>query len=207
MNEMPDIFELVARPRAGALFVFAGPSGAGKTTLCRELAAAVPGLAFSVSHTTRAPRDGEADGRDYYFVADEVFGRMVAAGEFAEHAVVHGRRYGTSRAELDHLSAAGADVLLDIDVQGAAQIRARYPAAVAAFVLPPSMDELRARLLRRGQNDAADIERRMAQAEVELAEAPTFDYFVVNGDLAAAVAAARAIVLAERQRLPGRRKR
>jgi guanylate kinase len=195
-----DIFELVTRRRPGCLFVFTGPSGAGKSTICRALVKEVSGISFSVSHTTRPPRPDEADGRDYYFVSDEDFASLLEEGRFVEHATVHGYRYGTSRDQLDEKADRG-DVILDVDVQGASQLRKRYPAAASVFILPPSLDELRNRLLARGYNDQKDIERRVSQAGAEIRSAVDFDYFVVNVRLEDAVAAAKCIIEAERHNL------
>jgi guanylate kinase len=195
-----DILELVTRKRPGCLFVFTGPSGAGKSTICRALVKEVSGISFSVSHTTRPPRPDEADGRDYYFVSDEDFASLLEEGRFVEHATVHGYRYGTSRDQLDEKADRG-DVILDVDVQGASQLRKRYPAAASVFILPPSLDELRNRLLARGYNDQKDIERRVSQAGAEIRSAVDFDYFVVNVRLEDAVAAAKCIIEAERHNL------
>ncbi len=201
MTENWDIYAVLKRPRYGKLFVFSGPSGAGKTTICRSLVARDRSLVFSVSHTTRPPRDDEVEDRDYRFVTPAAFEALVRERGFAEYAEVHGHRYGTARASLETAMFAGADVLLDIDVQGAAQVREKYRDAVLAFVLPPSREVLRERLTSRGQNDAADIERRITQAEVELAAARDFHYFVINDRLEEAVAAAAAVIKAERCRI------
>jgi guanylate kinase len=203
MNDDVNVFDLLLAPPPGNLFVFAGPSGAGKSSICQGLLAGLPDVEFSVSHTTRAPRPGEGEGRDYYFVSDEEFERIVAAGGFAEHAGVFGHRYGTSREQLGRKLDRG-DVLLDIDVQGAAQIREAYPDAVSVFVLPPSLEDLRARLIARNQNAPDDVARRLARAEVEMTEALHFDYAVVNDELDRAVEIAAAIITAERHRLTRR---
>jgi guanylate kinase len=200
MTSDVDIFEMVTRKRPGCLFVFTGPSGAGKSTICRVLMKEVSGISFSVSHTTRPPRPDESDGRDYYFVSEEEFASLSKDGRFVEHATVHGYRYGTSRDQLDEKAARG-DVILDVDVQGASQLRKRYPAAASVFILPPSLDELRNRLLARGYNEPEDVERRISQAEAEVRAAVGFDYFVVNEVLDDAVAAAKCIVEAERHNL------
>ncbi|HUV86293.1 MAG TPA: guanylate kinase [bacterium] len=198
-----DIFTLIRKKRPGCLFVFTGPSGTGKSTICRAVLKDVSGISFSVSHTTRQPRPDEVDGRDYYFVSEKDFESLVKEGRFVEYAAVHGYRYGTSRDQLEEKLGRG-DALLDVDVQGASQIRARYPSAPSVFILPPSLDELRARLVARGQNDPADIERRISQAELEVREAVDFDYFVVNDSLEDAVAAAKSIIEAERHSLSRR---
>ncbi len=204
MSEKGDIYALLARPRPGRLFVFAGPSGAGKTTVCRALLDDVPGTAFSISHTTRPRRNDEVEGRDYFFIAEGDFAELVRRNGFVEHAEVHGYHYGTAREQLEGHIAAGRDVLLDIDVQGASQIREKFPAATLVFLLPPSLADLRARLTARGQDEPAEIERRLAQAAAELSAAEGFDYVIINDRLAAAAAAARHIILAERQRIPKR---
>jgi guanylate kinase len=197
------ILESLNGPRPGCLFVFAGPSGAGKSTVCRELVRALPDIGFSVSHTTRPPRGDEVDGIHYFFVSEETFDRMAADDEFAEFAAVHGHKYGTSRAEVDKNIGQG-DLLLDIDVQGAAQIRARYPAATLVFIVPPSLEELRARLEARKQNDPEDIAGRVAVAKAEISVAREFDYFIINDRLDDAVEAAENIIKAERQRVSRR---
>lgn len=186
--------------RKGLLFVLSAPSGAGKTSISRELLARHPDLRESISYTTRLPRAGERDGVDYHFVSRELFDRMVTDGAFAEWAEVHGNRYGTARATLLQAAEKGCDVLLDIDVQGAAQLRSSGLEGVSIFVLPPSMAELRQRLAARNTDSAEVIERRMKNAGSEIREAARFDYIVVNDDLAKAVAAVQAIMIAEKVR-------
>lgn len=184
----------------GSLYIVSAPSGAGKTSLIRAVLAAEPGLCVSVSHTTRAPRPGEVDGRDYHFVDEPRFMAMVAAGEFLEHARVFDHYYGTgARAVLD-LLAAGRDVILEIDWQGARQISRLEPAAVKVFILPPSLETLRERLAARGQDAPEVIERRMCDALAEVSHYPEYDYIVVNGDFAGAVEDLRAVVRARRLR-------
>jgi guanylate kinase len=184
----------------GILFVLSAPSGAGKTSISRELLARQPGLRQSVSFTTRPMRSGEQEGVDYHFVTSTQFEQMVAEGAFAEWAEVHGNRYGTARATLQRAAEEGRDVLLDIDVQGAAQLRASGLAGVFIFILPPSMAELRQRLAGRNTDSAEIIERRMQNAVNEIREAVHFDYIVVNDDLARAVATVEAIMIAEKAR-------
>jgi len=203
MTEHVKVLERLNERRPGCLFVFAGPSGAGKSTVCRALLEALPDVDFSVSHTTRRPRGDEAEGRHYFFVSDGTFDRMVREDEFAEYATVHGHRYGTSRDEIEK-KLAQADVLLDIDVQGAAQIRAQYPTATLVFIVPPSLEELRARLENRKQNHPRDIERRVAVAKVEISAVGDFDYFIVNDSLEDAVDTAKCIIKAERRRVSRR---
>lgn len=186
--------------KSGILFVLSAPSGAGKTTIFRELLARQKDLRESVSYTTRPMRAGEQDGIDYHFVSREQFDQMVDEGAFAEWAEVHGNRYGTARLTLRQAGENGQDVLLDIDVQGAAQLRASGLEGVFIFVLPPGMAELRQRLSGRNTDSPEVIERRMTNAVSEIREAARFDYIVVNDNLAQAVATVQAIVLAEKAR-------
>jgi guanylate kinase len=186
--------------RRGTLFVVSAPSGAGKTTLCRELRKRVPGLAYSISVTTRAPRVGEIDGVDFHFVDEARFQAMVAAGEFAEHAVVHGHRYGTRATALAEALGHGTDVLLDIDTQGAAQLRAHAAEAVLIFIVAPSLKDLELRLRERRSDNETEIARRLARANEEIALWRRYDYLVVNRDVKEALDALEAIVVAERSR-------
>jgi guanylate kinase len=186
--------------RRGTLFVVSAPSGAGKTTLCRELRDRVPGLAYSISVTTRAPRPGERDGVDFDFVDEARFGAMVDAGEFAEHAVVHGHRYGTRASTLEHALAGGTDVLLDIDTQGAARLKAHAPEAVLIFIVAPSMKDLEQRLRERRSDNETEITRRLARAREEIALWRRYDYLIVNRDVKDALDQLEAIVTAERTR-------
>ncbi|MCM2264340.1 MAG: guanylate kinase [Desulfuromonadales bacterium] len=184
----------------GLLFVLSAPSGAGKTSIFRELLARQPGLRESISFTTRAMRAGERDGIDYHFVSRDQFDRMVAQGAFAEWAEVHGNCYGTAKSTLLQAAEEGRDVLLDIDVQGAAQLRASGLEGVFIFILPPGMAELRQRLSGRNTDSAEVIERRMTNAVSEIRTAACFDYIVVNDDLERAIATVQAIVIAEKVR-------
>jgi guanylate kinase len=186
--------------RRGTLFVVSAPSGAGKTTLCREIRHRVPGVAYSISVTTRAPRAGEVPGADFEFVDEARFRAMIAAGEFAEHAVVHGHLYGTRASTLERALSAGRDVLLDIDTQGAAQLKEHAPEAVLIFVVAPSMRELEQRLRERGSNNEADIKVRLARAREEIALWRKYDYLIVNRDVKEALDQLEAIVVAERGR-------
>ncbi len=188
-------------PRSG-LFVIAAPSGAGKTSLVNALLAADPALGLSVSATTRPPRDGERDGIDYRFISSAEFQAAVRRGEFLEHAEVFGHHYGTRQADLEALATVGRDAVLEIDWQGARQVRVARPDCVAVFIVPPSLDALRQRLVRRGLDDAAVIEQRMRAARDELSHWPEFDYLVVNEDFATALADLSAIVRAWRLRRP-----
>lgn len=188
----------------GGLFIVSAPSGGGKTSLTRAL---VPCLAevrinavVSVSYTTRAPRPGEQDGIHYHFVSDEVFRRMIAQGEFLEHAEVFGRLYGTGRAKTEGLLANGCDVILDIDWQGARQVKAQLPAATGVFILPPSAVELQRRLRGRGQDSEEVIAARMAEAHAEMVHCTEYDYLIVNEDFDRALAEMAAIFHCHRLR-------
>ena len=184
----------------GILFILSAPSGAGKTTISRKAVAEIPGLEMSVSATTRAPRSGERLGVDYHFLSREEFERRRDAGEFAESARVHDHFYGTPKAPIETALANGRDMLLDIDVQGARQMRERYPEAVAVFVLPPSEQELERRLRSRGTDPEEVIRRRLERAKAEMKEAPAYDHRIVNQDVAESVRAFADIVARERAR-------
>ena len=181
----------------GLLFILSAPSGAGKTSISRRLQKE-DGMALSVSHTTRAPRPGEIHGRDYFFADEDEFQKMADTGKFLESAVVHGGRYGTDARWVREQTQSGRDVLLEIDWQGASQVRRRIDGAVSVFVMPPSPDALQERLIRRGQDSAATIAKRMKNAEEEIRHAGEFDYVIINDDLNSAVADFRAIVRAAR---------
>jgi guanylate kinase len=181
------------------VFVITGPSGVGKGTLIRGLMERRPCLRLSVSATTRRPRAGERDGVDYHFLSPEEFDRRVAAGEFVEHAHYAGRRYGTLRSELEERLRAGVPVVLEIEVQGARQVRAAMPEAVQVFIAPPSQQALRERLIGRATDDSEEVERRLQVAEQELAARPEFAHVVVNDRLEDALAQLTAIVAAELQ--------
>jgi guanylate kinase len=168
---------------APKVFVITGPSGVGKGTLIRGLLERVPELELSVSATTRAPRPGEEDGVDYHFLTSERFESRVNAGDFVEHASYSGNRYGTLRSELERRLAAGAGVVLEIEVQGARQVRASMPDAVAVFIAPPSLDALRARLVGRGTDSPEQVDERLRTAERELEAQPEFGHVVVNDRL------------------------
>ena len=165
------------------VFVITGPSGVGKGTLIRGLMERVPKLELSVSATTRAPRPGERDGVDYHFLTREEFNGRVKRGEFVEHADYAGRSYGTLRSELEARVAAGVPVVLEIEVQGARQVRAAMPEALQVFIAPPSLPALRTRLVGRGTDDHAEVERRLKVAEEELTAQPEFAHVVVNDRL------------------------
>jgi guanylate kinase len=165
------------------IFVITGPSGVGKGTLIRGLMERLPGLALSISATTRPPREGERDGVDYYFLSPEEFERHVQTGDFVEHADYAARRYGTLRSELARRMERGSAVVLEIEVQGARQVRRSVPDAVQVFIAPPSLDALRTRLIGRGTDDHEEVERRLRVAEQELEAQPEFAHVVVNDRL------------------------
>jgi guanylate kinase len=179
------------------VFVITGPSGVGKGTLIRGLMERLPQLQLSVSATTRSPRPGERDGVDYHFLTRHEFDRRVREGAFVEHADYAGRSYGTLRSELEDRVRAGVPVVLEIEVQGARQVRAAMPEAVQVFVAPPSLAALRTRLIGRGTDDAAEVERRLQVAEQELAAQPEFAHVVVNDRLDDALERLGAIAAAE----------
>jgi guanylate kinase len=179
------------------VFVITGPSGVGKGTLIRGLMERLAQLELSVSATTRAPRPGEQDGIDYHFLSSEEFERHVQAGDFVEHADYAGRRYGTLRSELERRLADGAPVVLEIEVQGARQVRAAMPEAVQVFIAPPSLDALRTRLIGRGTDGAEEVERRLGVAEQELTARDEFAHVVVNDRLENALEELVAIVAGE----------
>ena len=189
----------------GDLFILSAPSGAGKTTLIRRMmegpVGREGGVVFSVSHTTRAPREGERDGVDYHFVSTERFEAMIAAGEFLEWEEVHGRYYGTSEGEVAPRLEAGLDVVLDIDVKGAETVLARDREAIGIFVLPPSYEALEARLRRRGLDDPAEIARRLAVSLWEIRRYDRYEYVIINRDVERASEALASVILARRHRV------
>lgn len=188
----------------GILLILSGPSGVGKGTVGKQLLARSGGsMVFSVSCTTRAPREGETEGKDYFFITEEEFSRMIEAGEFLEYMNVFGKNhYGTPRKYVEEQINAGRDVLLDIDVNGAMSVKTNFPEAVAIMLVPPSMKELRSRLEGRGTEDAEAVERRLAEAKKELSFMPRYDYIVVNDDLDVAVAQCEQVIESARLR-PG----
>lgn len=185
---------------SGLLFVITAPSGAGKSSLIDALLKDDPRLRLSVSYTTRAPRPGEMNGREYHFVDDKTFVAMLERGEFLESAEVHGFRYGTSQAVIREALARGQDLVLEIDWQGAQQVRKLLPACVGVFILPPSVEELERRMRARGQDADAVIRRRMASAAEEMSHAPEFNYVIINKDFEIAKQDLQAIVRVERLR-------
>ena len=186
--------------REGVLYVISAPSGAGKTTLCKEIIDIFPNLRHSVSYTTRPPRTGEVHGRDYFFVGQEEFARMVQAAEFAEWAEVHGNLYGTSLATLKECRSQGIDLILDIDCQGARQLKGRFEGGVYIFVLPPSIDELRRRLDNRSSDAPEVIERRINNAAGEIKESRWYDYIIVNDKFSEAAEQLKSVLIAEQCR-------
>jgi guanylate kinase len=179
--------------KRGHLYVIAAPSGAGKTSLLKALMARRPGVAFSVSCTTRKPRSDEQDGRDYHFISRDDFERLVAAGEFVEHADVFGNRYGTQRSVVEAALAEGRELILEIDWEGARQVRERLPEAVQIFILPPSRAELESRLRKRGSDSQEAIARRLRESAIEMSHWRDFDYVIVNRDFDEALARLEAV--------------
>jgi guanylate kinase len=183
---------------SGDLFVVVAPSGAGKTSLVNAMLEVERGIRLSVSYTTRAPREGEVEGREYHFIPREAFEKMIAAGDFLEHANVYGNYYGTSRRWIEAQLAGEHDVLLEIDWQGALQVRRLFPRMVGIFILPPSLGELRRRLTARGKDSLEVIEKRMASAREEISHVLEFEYIIVNEQFDVALADLQAVVRAAR---------
>ncbi len=183
--------------KEGLLFVVTGASGTGKTTLCRAMLKIFPHLHFSVSYTTRSQRAGDMNGKDYYFISKEEFQKMINGGGFAEWAEIYGQRYGTSKKILEKVREEGRDVILDIDGQGARQLRDKDLRAVFIFILPPSWAELERRLAGRKTEEKAALEERLRKARAEMAEAGWYDYIIVNEELEKAQKQLEAIILAE----------
>jgi len=186
---------------SGALFIVSSPSGGGKTSLVKALLESEPEVRLSVSHTTRAPRPGEVNGRAYHFVALPEFERMQQAGEFLESAVIYGNRYGTSQKWIERERAEGRDVLLEIDWQGALQVRRLMRQVVSIFILPPSLEVLESRLKGRAQDSAETIARRLAAAREEISHVAEYDYVIINDDFNRAALDLRSIIRAERLKL------
>jgi len=187
-------------PDQGALFVVTGASGTGKTTLVQAALSTVPGIGFSVSATTRAPRSGEQDGVDYHFIGPEIFDAKATAGEFLESAIVYGQQYGTLRAPVEAAISSGQSILLDIDTQGAAQVRTAMPDAVTIFILPPSIATLAQRLRARATDTPEIIDLRIREAQLQIGECGQFDYLIVNDHLQSAQDQFAAILVAELRR-------
>ena len=190
----------------GNLYVVAAASGTGKSSLVKAWREADPQLELSVSHTTRAPRGQEIDGREYHFVSHEEFDRLVAADAFVEWAQVHGNRYGTSRQEIENRIAAGADIVLEIDFQGALQIKSQFPGAVLIFILPPSWPELRARLQHRNEDSEQTIALRMRNAAAEVAQVDRFDFIIINDLFERALSDLKTIAQAQRLKVAVQRR-
>ncbi len=182
----------------GSIFIVSAPSGAGKTTLCKMLIQSMPDIIHSISYTTRPPRPGEVDGKDYYFVKEDRFLEMVRKGEFLEWAEVHGNLYGTSKQKLLETINNGTDVILDIDVQGASQIRAQQIDATFIFILPPSMEVLKERLTKRQTDTEEIIQRRLQKAREEIKQYRSYDYVIINDELEVALEQLKAVVLSQR---------
>jgi guanylate kinase len=191
----------------GTLYIVAAPSGAGKSSLVNTVLAKEPGIALSISFTSRAPRPGERHAQHYHFVDKAAFERMIAAGDFFEHALVHGDYKGTARQSVEPQLAAGKDVLLEIDWQGARQVREQMPDCVSVFILPPSIDALQQRMRNRGQDTEAVIAKRLAAAREEMSHVGEFDFVIVNEHFDAAAAELRAIFVAQRLRQPTQARR
>ncbi len=186
--------------REGILFVISAPSGAGKTSLCKEIVRMVPNLKYSISYTTRERRKGEVNGVDYYFVSEEEFNRMIEADMFAEWAEVHGNKYGTPITILEENKRNGVDLILDIDTEGAKKIKSRYKEGVYIFLLPPSFNDLKERLIKRETDTPYTIERRLRDALLEIEQIEFYDYVIVNRDFGEALSDLRSIIIAERHR-------
>jgi len=186
--------------REGLILILSAPSGAGKTSLCRELFKTFPDMKESVSFTTRKPRHGEIDGEDYYFVSREVFEQMVADDAFAEWAVVHGNMYGTALKTLEDARKNGIDMVLDIDCQGALKLKEQFDGGIYVFILPPSMAELRRRLESRSSDEQDVIERRIVRAADEIKESRWYDYIIINDNFEVASSELAAIITAHRRK-------
>ena len=184
----------------GTLFVVSSPSGGGKGTIIRHVLDVVPNLSYSVSFTTRAPRQCEVNGREYFFVSRPIFDEMVAAGEFLEWACVHGNYYGTARRQVAEETSAGVDIVLEVDVQGAASVRQLSLDAVSIFILPPSYEVLRERLIARGTDTPEQLEVRLRNAPDELRQYSAFDYVIINDEVERAAGQLASIIYAERAR-------
>jgi guanylate kinase len=184
--------------REGIIFIISGPSGGGKTTLTGKVMEELDKLRFSVSCTTREPREGEVEGRDYTFISESEFMDMVRENKFAEYANVYGHLYGTPIVQLEMAKKTGVDLILDIDVQGARQIREKYPSGVFCFVMPPNIEDLKKRLKARGSEEDAVIEKRLSVARQEMEGVENYDYIIYNDELDSAVRSLKEIILTKR---------
>jgi len=181
-------------PEAGHLFIISGPSGVGKSTILKAILQKRPQLQYSISYTTRSPRRNEKEGLHYFFISPHAFHQKIGLGELAEWAEVHGHFYGTSASFVDGALAAGRHVLLDIDVQGAKKLHARYPKAILVFVAPPSMEELKERLVKRATDSCNAVAQRIKNAEIEMADTHRYHHVIVNDNVARAVAELETII-------------
>ena len=186
----------ILEPQEGQLFVITAPSGTGKNTIIEMVRKDLKELGYSISHTTRAPRKGEIDGIHYYFVGKKQFEKMIQAQEFVEWAVVYNELYGTSISSVRSAQVSGKDVLLDLDIQGARQIKKRFPDSTSIFIVPPSLQTLRERLEKRSSHDGTDIDLRMTEAVQEIRGCRDFDFLIVNDDLRQAVREVEAVIVA-----------
>jgi guanylate kinase len=184
----------------GRLIIISSPSGGGKGTLIKEVLDSVPHLGYSVSYTTRLPRFGEEEGRHYHFVTKQEFEEEIAAGGFLEYAEVHGNLYGTSLEHVNRMTDEGHDVILEIDVQGADWVRKRVPDVLGIFIMPPSFEVLKARLIARGTENHDDLELRLTNARAEVMEYTKFDYVIINDEIFSAARKLAAVIMGERQR-------
>lgn len=200
LTQLEDAKAATAEAGRGMLIVVSSPSGGGKGTLIDRVLKTVPGVSYSVSYTTRAPRATEEDGREYFFVTHDDFEKMIERGEFLEWANVYGYLYGTNQKQVERERAAGKDIILEIDVQGAASIRNRIGDAVSIFILPPSFELLRHRLVARGTDSPSDLERRLRGAPAEVDQHTEFDYVILNDDINRASQQLAAVIYAERAR-------
>jgi guanylate kinase len=191
---------MLMKKNEGILFVVSGASGTGKSTLCRAMLKIFPNLRFSVSHTTRPPRPGDREGRDYSFVSPAEFQKRIDRGDFVEWAEIYGNRYGTSKRMLDQARLEGRDLILDIDVQGVRQLRSQKIPGVFVFILPPSLKELKRRLQSRKTEGREALAERLKKAQAEISQARRYDYLVINDDLKKARERLKAVILAERCR-------
>lgn len=189
--------ETSMKKNQGILFIVSGASGTGKSTLCRAMVGVFPNLRFSVSHTTRPQRPGDREGRDYFFIAPQPFQAMIDRGEFVEWAQVYGHRYGTSKRMLETAREEGQDLILDVDGQGARQLRDQNIPGAFVFILPPSLGELKRRLMNRKTEGKESLEERLKKARAEIADSRWYDYLIINDDLKSAKARLKAIILAE----------